>query len=55
MLKAADQGDEEAQFNLAHLYLNGLGVYQDFNEAFNWFLKAAQQDHNEAQYHVDAL
>jgi TPR repeat protein len=39
---AADQGDIEAQFNIAQAYRLGLGVDKDEKKAFAWLLKAAQ-------------
>ena len=34
---AADQGFAKAQHNLGFLYLNGLGVLQDYTIAHMWF------------------
>ena len=39
----ADQGDVDAQYNLALMYLNGQGVPQDFAEAARWYQLAAEQ------------
>ena len=48
-LKAkADQGDAEAQYDLARCYDNGAGVPEDEAEAVNWYRKAAAQGHEEA-------
>ena len=47
-LKAAEQGQAKAQFNLGVLYFNGQGVKQDFVNAKKWFEKAAKQGHAEA-------
>ena len=33
----------EAQFNLATMYQNGIGVVQNYEKAFEWHLKAAEQ------------
>jgi len=41
-LEAAEEGSARAQYNLAICYENGDGVQQDWNEAFNWLLKAAE-------------
>lgn len=50
---AAEQGDAEAQFQLAKLY-NSYSTWEDRNErkteALRWFRKAAEQGHVEAQY-----
>ncbi len=47
--KAAEQGDADAQFNLAVCYENGEGVRQDFAEAVKWYCKAAEQGNAAAQ------
>jgi TPR repeat protein len=48
--KAAEQGDAQAQHDLAVLYVHGLGVTQDFAEAIKWFILAAAQGDVESQY-----
>ena len=40
--KAADQGDQEAAYNLGYLYHEGLGVPRDYAKANALFLRAAQ-------------
>lgn len=40
---AAEQGDPEAQFNLAMAFIKGQGVGQDMGTALNWLLKASEQ------------
>lgn len=42
--KAADQGDAQAQFNLAVCYLKGLGVEKDYVEAYAYFNLASSTD-----------
>lgn len=42
-LLLAHQGDANAQKNLGVMYDNGDGVKQDKQQAFEWFLKAAEQ------------
>ncbi|WP_417621737.1 SPOR domain-containing protein [Parasphingorhabdus sp.] len=44
----ADQGDADAQFNLAQAYKLGRGVPQDLGEAEKWYKKAADQGHMQA-------
>ena len=44
-LRAAEQGDADAQYNLGRMYQNGYGVAQDDAEAAKWFHKAAEQEH----------
>ncbi len=46
----ANQGDADAQFNLALLYYNGIGTPQDTRYAIYWYTKAAEQGHVNAQY-----
>lgn len=47
--KAAEQGDAEAQYQVAHMYEFGKGIKQDFSKAVRWGLKAARQKHKKAQ------
>ena len=43
--KAADDGDEVAQYNLGNDYLIGKSVTQDDNMAYHWFRKSAEKDY----------
>ena len=52
---AAAAGDADAQYKLAALYLTGVGVSQNADEALNWFEKAANQNHAAAQYQIGRL
>ena len=52
---AAAAGDADAQYKLAALYLAGIGVPRDRNEALNWLEKAAAQNHAAAQYQLGRL
>lgn len=45
----AEKGDAVAQFELALLLLDGVGVTKDESAAANWLLKSAQQKHGGAQ------
>ena len=54
-LPFAEQGDAQAQYNLAGLYVNGYGVDLDEGKAFNWYKKSAQQGLAKAQYNVGAM
>lgn len=47
--------DADAQYKLAALYLAGIGVPRDRNEALNWLEKAAAQNHAAAQYQLGRL
>jgi len=50
--KAAEQGQKEAQNNLALMYVKGEGIPEDKQEAFKWFKKAAEQGLAVAQYNL---
>ena len=41
--KKAEEGDAEAQFNLALMYEKGDGIKQDKQKALYWYTKAAEQ------------
>ena len=41
--KSAEQGQKEAQCNLAHIYENGNGIDKDINKAIYWYQKSAEQ------------
>ena len=43
LVRAAEQGGAEAQYNLGLMYLEGLGVKQDNVEAYAWIRTAAAQ------------
>ncbi|MBR0551984.1 SPOR domain-containing protein [Stakelama marina] len=45
----AEQGDADAQFNLAQAYKLGRGVPADLNTAEEWYRKAALQGHEQAE------
>jgi hypothetical protein len=47
-LRAAQSGDDEAQFYLGALYAAGVGVPRSDKEAFRWFSRAADQGHSHA-------
>ena len=47
--KAADQGDAEAQFELALIYQDD---HQNYAEAARWFRMTAEQDDYFAQYYL---
>ena len=42
-LRAAQSGDDEAQFYMVSLYAAGVGVPRSDQEAFRWFSRAANQ------------
>jgi hypothetical protein len=45
-------GDADAQYRLGDMYAKGEGVRQDFQQAFNWYLRAASQDEPRGQFEV---
>ena len=48
LLPKADSGDAAAQFEVGRALLLGQGVSRDEKKAFEWFSKAAEQDHAES-------
>jgi TPR repeat protein len=48
----AEHGDADAQFALASLYYDGIGVPVDHTESSYWFLLSAKQGHKDAQYNL---
>lgn len=53
--KAAEQGQTNAQFNLAAMYATGDGVPKDLVMAYKWVTLAAEQGHADAQFHLAAM
>ena len=49
---AAEKGHNKAQYRLGRCYDKGLGVKEDDQAAFNWYMKSAAQGHAKAQYQV---
>ena len=49
---SAEQGDVDAQFNIAGMYQEGQGVPQDYAEAVKWYQKAAEQGAFRAQFNL---
>lgn len=52
---AAEQGNPNAQYNLGLLYVNGLGVSQDYAEALKWFKLSADNGDASAQFNLGVL
>ena len=48
LLKAAEQGDANSQYNVALMYGKGEGVKQDDASALEWMRKAAEQGYEPA-------
>ena len=49
LMRKAQQGDASAQCNLGNLYAGGHGVVRDFAAAAEWYRKAAEQGHADAE------
>jgi hypothetical protein len=49
LIKRADAGDPQAQFELGHAYESGSGVQQDDAVAMDWYRKAAEHGSAQAQ------
>jgi Sel1 repeat len=54
-LRAAQSGDDDAQFYLGALYSAGVGVPRSDEDAFRWFARAADQGHSHAMLIVGGL
>jgi TPR repeat protein len=53
--REAQEGDPDAQYNLAYLYENGLGVPKNETKALELYQQAADQGHPAAQNNLDAM
>jgi TPR repeat protein len=53
--REAREGDPDAQYELAYLYENGLGVPKDETRALDLYQQAADQGHPAAQANLDAM
>ena len=49
LLKAAGQGQRDAQHLLGDLHYSGIGVKSSYEQAARWYLEAAKNNHTEAQ------
>ncbi len=54
-LQVAEQGDARSQYNVAWMYANGKGVFQNIQEAASWYEKSAHQGYVDAQYNLANL
>lgn len=54
-LKIADKGDDRAAYNVAMMYMNGLGVEKDNKDAFKWLRRAANDGNKEAVLYLKNL
>lgn len=55
VLKAAEEGNPAAQFNLGVILLKGEGLPEDHAEAAKWFREAAVQGVASAQYNLGLM
>ena len=55
ILPLAEQGDADAQFNLALMYEDGLGVPQDYKEAVRLYRLSAEQGFAIAQFNLGVM
>ncbi len=53
--REAQEGDPDAQYNLAYMYENGLGVPKDETKALELYQQAADQGHPAAQNNLEAM
>lgn len=53
--REAQEGDSDAQYNLAYMYENGVGIAKDEAKALELYKKAAGQGHAAAQNSLDAM
>ena len=51
----AEAGDAPTQFNLGLMYLDGVGVPQNSEQAIEWFRKSADRGYAKAQYNLGSL
>jgi TPR repeat protein len=54
-LKAALQGNADAQNNLGSMYVLGEGVEQNNSEAKKWYTKSAAQGHTDAKINLEVV
>ncbi len=54
-IKEAEQGNANAQYNLAVIYHIGEKVDENYKEAIKWYTKAAKQGHSEAQKKLNQI
>ena len=51
----AEQGNDDAQFYMGLMYLNGYGVPEDFNVALKWYTLSAEQGYKFAHYNMSEI
>lgn len=53
--KAAEQGNDEAQYILAKMYRYGKGTEKNERKALEWYEKAAEQGNSDAQFDLGSI
>jgi len=53
--KAAENGHNQAQYNLALSYINGEGTEKNLEKAIYWYHKAAENGNIDAQYEIQGF
>ena len=51
-MSTLENGDKDAQYNLALLYTNGEGTEKNLEKAFYWYQKAAENGFEVAMYNL---
>ncbi|MEE8351767.1 MAG: tetratricopeptide repeat protein [Rhodospirillales bacterium] len=51
----AAKNNAEAQVFLGDSYMKGVGVYQNYSMAWNWYIPAAEKGHAGAQYKLGVM
>lgn len=55
IIRAAEAGNAQAQFELGKMYNSGRGQRRDVQEAVRWFREAAKQGHVKAFFHLGVM
>ena len=55
LIRSANRGDPESQFELGRRYYAGEGTSQSYFEAFKWYKRAAEQEHPGAQFELGRM
>ena len=55
LLKLAEGGNAEAEFQLADKYYYGEGIETDYAQSFKWASRSAAQDNPKAKYRLGSL
>lgn len=54
-MKAAEQNNPIAQFQVGYFYENGITVQENTTQALKWYRKASAQGFKHAQERIDAM